>query len=326
MTQVETMVHGSALARTLHGWAGAVVGVVWSGEAQLVTLGRGVAADTPVQIGSVTKAFTGLLLADVVSRGELSLEATVDELLLERSATERSITVRSLATHTSGLPRLSFLARTLLPDPYRGYTRAHLLRYLERAKPRLAAKPTYRYSNLGFAVLGAMLEKACGVTYAELLQARVLSPLGLGHTQLALSDKRVRVKRGYARFGKAPVWLWPRPPVWHFDAYAPCGGLVSTADELVRFAQGLLDGHGPVADALGFSSEPLANVPGGSIGLAWHLPGSRRFVWHNGSTFGHSAYVAVAREGGVAVISVANQAVGAQLTLLGHGLMKQALA
>jgi CubicO group peptidase (beta-lactamase class C family) len=296
------------------------------GETEVIQLGRGVAADTPVQIGSVTKAFTGLLLADAVLRRELSLESTADELLLGQPATERSITVRSLATHTSGLPRLSFLARMLLPDPYRGCTRAHLLRYLVRTKPRLAAKPTYRYSNLGFAVLGAMLEKACSATYAQLLQARVLSPLGLEHTQLALSGEKVQVARGYARFGKTPLWLWPRPPVWRFDAYAPCGALVSTANELVSFAQRLLDEDGPVADALRFSSEPLATIPGGSVGMAWHLPGSGRFVWHNGSTFGHSSYVAVARERGVAVIAVANKAVGAQLTQLGHALMKQALA
>jgi CubicO group peptidase (beta-lactamase class C family) len=285
-----------------------------------------VAAGTPVQVASVTKAFTGLLLADATLRGELSLDTTVDELLLGKPATERSITVRSLAAHTSGLPRLSLFARRLLPDPYRGYTRARLLRYLERTQPELAATQAYRYSNLGFAVLGAMLEKACGKTYADLLQERVLSPLGLVHTQLALTGEKVRVKRGYARFMHTPIWLWPRPPVWYHDAYAPAGAIVSTAEELVRFVQRLLDGNGPVANAFRFSCEPQAAIPRGSIGLAWHLPGSRRFVWHNGSTFGHSAYVAIAPERGVAVIAVSNQAVATHLTQLGHGLMKQALA
>jgi CubicO group peptidase (beta-lactamase class C family) len=323
---VEKAVHGSAFASKLCRWAGAVVAVVRLDETQLVALGRGVASDTPVQIASVTKAYTGLLLADATLRGELTLDTTVDELLLGKPATERSITVRSLATHTSGLPRLSLFARTLLPDPYRGYTWAHLHRYLERTQPQLAATQAYRYSNLGFAVLGAMLEKACGKTYAELLRARVLSPLGLMRTQLALTGEKLRVKRGYARFRSTPVWLWPRPPVWHHDAYAPCGALVSTAQDLVRFAQQLLDEQGPVADAFQLSCQPQATIPGGAAGLAWHLPGSRRFVWHNGSTFGHSAYVAIARERGVAVIAVANQPGAMEMTQLGHGLMKQALA
>ncbi len=308
-------------------WSGAIVAVVQADATQVVALGRGVAMDTPMQIGSVTKSFTGLLLADAVLRGEISLDATIDELLLGGVATARSITVRSLATHTSGLPRLSLSARVLLPDPYRGYKKADLLRYLERTKPVLPASPKYSYSNLGFAVLGAMLEKACGGTFAELLQNRVLQPLGLNHTRLALAGgEHIRVKRGYARFTKVPFWLWPRPPVWTFAAYAPCGALVSTADELILFARHLLEGHIAIAEAFRLSSEPLAAIPGGSIGLAWHMPGSRKFVWHNGSTFGHSAYVAVARERGIAVIALANEPLAMPLTQLGHRLMNAALA
>lgn len=320
----------SSLARSLSGWvgcfAGAVVAVVRPDTAALFELGHGVRADTPVQIASVTKAFTGLLLADALLRGELTQDTTVDALLLGKTPTERSITVRSLASHTSGLPRLSIGLRALLPDPYRGYTRANLLRYLQRTQPMLLLQPTYRYSNLGFAVLGLMLEQACGASYAELLEARVLRPLGLGATALVSAGKPADLPRGYARLRKTPFWLWPRPPIWHHDVYAPAGALASTANDLVRFARQLLRDDGPCARMLQLASEPLASIPGGSIGLAWHRPMSGRFVWHNGATFGHSAYVAVAPQFGIAVIAVANQPVAMPLTQLGHTLMTLALA
>lgn len=327
---MEAAVRGSSLARSLSGslgrFAGAVVSVVRPDGAEIVELGRGVGAETRIQIGSVTKAFTGLLLADALLRGELTPGVTVDALLLGKTSHERSITVRSLATHTAGLPRLSIGLRALLPDPYRGYTRAHLLRYLQRTQPILPLQPVYRYSNLGFAVLGLLLEQASGASYAELLSARVLQPLGLGETTLVLAGKPADVARGYACVGKTPFWLWPRPPIWHHDAYAPAGALASTASDLVRFAQQLLRSEGPAAPMLALASEPLVTIPGGSIGLAWHLPGSGRFVWHNGATFGHSAYVAVAPRLGVAVIAVANRPVATPMTQLGHTLMTLALA
>ena len=139
-------------------------------------------AATRFEIGSVTKALTGLLLADAVVRGEVTLETEVGEVIAEAHGTPLGgVTLRQLCTHTSGLPRLALtptMLSRLLPygvfgyDPYRGTSTATLLS--TAAHRRLRAVGRYRYSNLGAAVLGQVLARAAGRDFADLLAERIL--------------------------------------------------------------------------------------------------------------------------------------------------------
>ena len=134
-----------------------------------------VTGESLFQIGSVTKVFTALALADAVERGELAMDTPLAALLPE-SPTSRAgaaITLGHLATHTSGLPRLppGLLRRALRhrSDPYRDITTEDLLSALAAA--RLRSKPGTRiwYSNFGAALLGQALSRHAGQAYAELL-------------------------------------------------------------------------------------------------------------------------------------------------------------
>lgn len=137
LADVEKLVRGSRLAHAISRRAGAVVSVLQGSEAETVQLGKGVSTSTPVQVGSLTKIFTGLLLAQAVELDAISLDSRVDELLFGTHWHPHGITALQLATHTSGLPRLSIpFLRRFHPDPYRSVTRAHLIEYLERRKPQ----------------------------------------------------------------------------------------------------------------------------------------------------------------------------------------------
>ena len=142
---IEEIVRRSRLAQKLSSASGAIAGVVAPDSVEVVSLGTGVDAGTPMEIGSVTKIFTALLLAEAMRRDELKLSDRVDEVLFGlRWTGAPSITAGELATHTSGLPRLSFGKwRALQADPYRGYTRAALLLYLERTQPRSLENRAY---------------------------------------------------------------------------------------------------------------------------------------------------------------------------------------
>lgn len=316
----EAAVRESAWATGLKSRAGAVAGLLLDGTLSFLELGRGVGAETPMEVGSVTKGFTGLLLADAVMRGEVDLESRVDEVIFAQHRAKPwpgapAVTLLELATHTSGLPRLSMKAQVgLLGDPYRWYGEGHLLRYLERVQPRTPAEPKFAYSNLGFAILGLALERAAGKPYARLLQERVLDPLAMQASALQRVGTTL-VTRGYNMFGL-------RAGPWHFRAYAPCGALVSTAQDLLRATTMLVDESGPLAGSLPFATEPRVRTPLGWVGLGWMQPESRRYVWHNGGTYGYSAYVAFSTEARAGVVLLANRFGAQKMTVLGHELMR----
>ena len=138
----------------------------------------GAEAETRFEIGSITKALTGMLLADAVERGEVSMESKISTILNNSSDSEfGSITVKELCTHTSGLPRLPRNHLTFVramqflvlgSDPYRGSTSSEVLRLASRQ--RLRHRGQRRYSNLGAAVLGQLLANAASTDYASLLR------------------------------------------------------------------------------------------------------------------------------------------------------------
>lgn len=327
LSALEETVRDSTLASSLHSCAGAAIGLIRENAVHVIPVGAGVDASTLVQIGSLTKIFTGLLLAQAVQRSELSLDSRLDETLFQQTWPGTTpITTCTLATHTSGLPRISAFSPENPLDPYRSYTRADLLAYLDRERPHRPENPAYAYSNLGYAVLGLMLERATRQTYADLLQERLLAPLGLVQTGLSLTGAQSTVQPGYCP-GAVPPFA-SRPSIWHHDAYAPCGGIDATLDDLMVALRAFLDASNAIAAALEFSLEPRAVIPGGSIGLAWHLPAGGHYAWHNGATFGHSAFLALARGSNAGIAIVSNQAKGVagRLTQLGHELMRQLIA
>ena len=255
-----------------------------------------------LEIGSVTKVFTALLLADMADRGEVGLDDPIARHLPPAVAlacpAATQITLRHLATHTSGLPRLP---RNLLPvalrhpgDPYAGYTTEHLYRALRRAGHRAPAP--YRYSNYGFGLLGHLLSQAAGRPYGELLADRVTGPLGLAETSIDVPDGHA-VAAGHRR---------GRPAArWHLNALAAAGALNSTAADLARFlGANLCPETTPVQAAIETIQRPAGNQ---QTGLGWHIssPAGRPVLWHNGATGGFTAMLAVDREAGCAVGVVA---------------------
>jgi serine-type D-Ala-D-Ala carboxypeptidase/endopeptidase len=251
---------------------------------------RGVALDESArfEIGSVTKLFTGLLLADLVVRGEVGLDDPVTTYLPVRFAGDaESVTLRALATHTSGLPRLPRSRRLMLravtahPDPYAFLDRATLLGSLAGTEP--AGAGMFRYSNLGYELLGETLAAATGQDWWTLVRTRICEPLGMTATGPAPDGATARGHDGYGF----------RTPYWTFPVTPAAGGLYSTTADLRRFLKAQLapDG-GPLHAAIDLSRRPQA---GGDIGLGWMLRvrDDSTLAWHNGGTGGFGTMVAI---------------------------------
>src|SRR5690606_38166312 len=146
--------------------------------------GRPPDRDTLFEIGSISKVFTSLLLADMVRRGEVRLHTTIGELAdVALPEDVASITLQELSRHNSGLPRLpmsdGFWMRAVFraEDPYAGTTREDLLRPLRKVD--VGTRGAFAYSNFGVALLGQLLADRAGKPYRQLLEERVLRPHGM---------------------------------------------------------------------------------------------------------------------------------------------------
>jgi serine-type D-Ala-D-Ala carboxypeptidase/endopeptidase len=176
--------------------------------------------DTLYEIGSLTKLFTGLLLAEQSERGAVRLDDPVSQLLPAplRSA-GRPITLLDLATQRSGLPRLpSNLAPRDPQNPYADYDAAQLLAFLRGVEPAPAGAQ-YQYSNVGAALLGDALSRRARKSYPALVREHLLTPLDMTDTHFAVPPgKERRLARGH------DVDDAPRP-AWDVDVFAPAVGL-----------------------------------------------------------------------------------------------------
>lgn len=277
-----------------------VVGLVNSDGRAWYSYGQRVlGAESPVnentifEIGSVTKVFTSLLLADAVARGEVAFDQRLQTLFpgdLQIPLGVPEISLLHLATHRSGLPGdPSNICFEDLLRPFECYTEARLREFLEAHT--LARNPgaAWEYSNLGFGLLGFGLSHKLAAPYAELLRQRVLEPLGLQDTWLStVAGENHRLALGY----NGPIL---RPP-FHMGVLEGAGDLRSTASDMLRFVEFNL---GLVTNDLSATLEGMRQqrastaYPGIQQGLGWwlwDLPGGR-IVQHGGNTMGHSAFV-----------------------------------
>ena len=169
------------------------------------------------EIGSVTKVFTVLLLANMTEQGEVALHDSISQYLPSSVAVPkragRSITLADLATHTSGLPRLpTNLAPDENPDnPYEAYSVEQLYAFLSSYTLSRDIGAEYEYSNLGGGLLGHVLALRANAGYEALVRTRIAEPLGMKSTAIALTeDMQSRLAIGHDQ-ARAPVSNWDLP-------------------------------------------------------------------------------------------------------------------
>jgi CubicO group peptidase (beta-lactamase class C family) len=298
---------------------GLVVGTLVDGRSHVSTYGVGrlrdslrLGADTRFEIGSVTKAFTGLLLTEQVTWGAVSPDAPIGRFLPDSvrtpTADGRPIRLRHLATHTSGLPRLpsNLSLRQHRADPYAHYTPAKLHAFLNDVTLSAPPGSTYAYSNVGAGLLGHLLARQADTTYGALLRARVLDPLGLQDTSVpAPADTNgSRLAAGYTRAGPTPYWS--------FDALAGAGALRSTARDLLRFLRAhLRPDPTPLTASLRRTHRIRHRTERLALTTSWHAsdgPDGARLYWHNGGTGGFRSFVGFNPQADRAVVVLVNQA------------------
>jgi CubicO group peptidase (beta-lactamase class C family) len=321
------------------GATGIVVGIAQPHGDRIVAYGtRGlndrtrVDGHTVYDVGSITKVFTALLLADMAERHAVRLDEPVQNLLppgrvIMPSFNGTPITLADLATHTSGLPlRPGNLPSKDPVNPYAGYTEDQLYAFLSSFQLKRQPGTTYEYSNVGYGLLGLVLAAHERTQYADLVATRITAPLGMADTRIVPTQSMLA--REAAPYDKE---LKPMP---HEDegVLEAAGSYRSTANDLLKS----LDA------ALGFRKSPLKTAidemtkvrrPGGMqpstfIGLAWNIydDGGREIVYKNGSVNGYRAFMGYDAKARLGVVALANAQTSEGADLIGLHLLDPNIA
>ena len=261
------------------------------------------------EIGSVTKVFTAGILAGLVTDNIVQLDDPIQSLLpVALREPERegvAMTLRHLANHTSGLPRLPDNLTINNPsDPYADYDSVALYDYLQHQQSLNATPGTQSaYSNLGVGLLGHLLTQRTETKYETLLQEYITEPLALRRTfatvPTALAEARVK--------GRDPVGHVTPP--WNLGVLAGAGVIKSTAHDLAIWLRANLDESLPTHALWKRCQTPTFTVNEGlSMGLGWHILSmdGRTVYWHNGGTGGYRSSVAVDTENETGVVVLSN--------------------
>ena len=276
---------------------------------------------TRYEIGSVTKTFTSLALAQAVGRGEVGLGTPVQALLpdsVRLAVVGRPVTLGDLASHAAGLPRLPApMTPASILDPYADYSASDLMRFVASVRPD-SAGVRYAYSNVGTGLLAYALARRAGTGVEALLLRDVAGPLGLASTTMSGPVAAPHTGSG------TPIapWAWT-------DALAGAGGLRSDAADLLTLAEAIArpDRAPALSDAIRLATAPRFAATGRfRVGLAWHLlpeaAGPVRSVVHNGATFGSVAFVGVLPGEDVGVVLLANVGAAGPLDALAGQIMR----
>jgi serine-type D-Ala-D-Ala carboxypeptidase/endopeptidase len=285
------------------GGGGLVVGVLDHGQRRIFAYGAA-KPDSIYEIGSITKTFTGLILAQMVVQKKVRLDEPVRELLPPGFVAKPNgpeITLLDLATQHSGLPRMPDNFKPKNPEnPYADYGVDQLREYLAKHGVAKPANPPYCYSNLGFALLGYALAVRAGMPYAQLLATEVTGPLHMNETVLTLpTAARTRLIQGFdTNFN-------PVGP-WDFGVFESAGALKSTAADLLtyldanmhpqKYAAAAVPGSPastlPAAVALDHQLQNKVQLNGDSmIALAWGFNRKTGEYGHAGGTGGYNTIV-----------------------------------
>jgi D-alanyl-D-alanine-carboxypeptidase/D-alanyl-D-alanine-endopeptidase len=298
---------------------GIVVGLIDEKGTRIISFGKPVIdskqsldGNSIFEIGSVTKVFTATLLADMVERGEVSLNDPISKYLPKTVKTPtrdgKEITLLDLATQTSGLPRLptNFTPKDQ-KNPYADYTVDQLYSFLSSYTLTRGIGEKYEYSNLGVGLLGHILALRAGMDYETLVRKRISGPLKMKDTSIGLTpEMQARLATGHNGALK-PVANWDLPTL------AGAGALRSSVNDMLKF----------VAANLGLTKSPLlaamqraqqsqreTGQADLTIALNWHIlkKFDSEIIWHNGGTGGYHSFIGFDKKNRKGVVVLSNSA------------------
>jgi serine-type D-Ala-D-Ala carboxypeptidase/endopeptidase len=274
--------------------------------------GKPVDEHTIYEIGSITKVFTGILLAQQVLDGNLKLEDEINGYLSGDikvpAMGDSGITFGSLTDHTSGFPRMPYNFAPANPNnPFADYSVDQMYEFISGYTPVRAVGSEYEYSNLAQGLLGHILAMNKNCTYEELMVKTIADPLGMQDTRIVLTD-RLKKKLALGHSDGEVVENWDIPTL------AGAGAIRSSASDMAKFISANLGYfNSPLYEAMELSHR-VRHVKAGemSVGMGWHIKKGVNgyIIWHNGGTGGYRTFAGFVKETGKGVVLLTNSSAG----------------
>jgi serine-type D-Ala-D-Ala carboxypeptidase/endopeptidase len=263
---------------------------------------------TIYEIGSISKVFTAILLAQQASDGKLNVEDPIKNYLPAtvkvptHGTTE--ITFGHLSDHTSGLPRLPSNMTPVNPNnPYADYTVDQLYSFLSGYELTRDVGSAYEYSNLAQGLLGHILSLNANTSYETLLIKTIATPLGMKETKITLDEKtKKNLAIGHADGVEVENWDLP--------TLAGAGAIRSSSDDMLKFLAANLNLTKTSLQRTMKKTHVARHDKAGTmrVGLGWHIAKGKNgdVIWHNGGTGGYRSFAGFVNETGTGVVVLTN--------------------
>jgi CubicO group peptidase (beta-lactamase class C family) len=271
---------------------------------------------TIFEIGSVTKTFTSLLLAREVIAGRMKLDDPINLYLRDSipalNFQGHPITLKQLANHTSGFPRLPaniFNGKVNAQDPYKHYLPDSLYSFLMTYRPVVMPGTVFSYSNYGAGVLGTLLEWKEQHSFEQLVISQICKPLGMNHTTISLDDAAQKnFAQGYNEKSETT-------DPWDLAALKGSGAIRSTLNDMIIYVLAQMGTSNPLKKAIDLTHKLTFESKEQTMGLGWRISaaGKSTYLHHSGGTGGFRSFVGFdpARQFGVVILSNAAEDVTA---------------
>ena len=260
-----------------------------------------------LRVGSITKQFTAAAILRLAERGALSLDDRIEKFVPEFETRGRTITLRHLLTHTSGVVRDWWFAPNQPVNPAFPVTRAQVINALNARPFDFAPGTKWSYSNAGYMLLGYSIESITGMSYADFIHTELALPLGLIDTGVC-GTSSLPLRDGYGLLNGS----WVRLSSLHPSAILSEGSFCSTASDLVRWSHLLATGHAmlPASYTAMTTAARLENntvVPlGYALGVATRKIWGHPAVSHGGAVNGFLSFLLYLSDQEIAVAVVTN--------------------
>ena len=273
--------------------------------------GQPVDEHTIYEIGSITKVFTGILLAQQVIEGTVSLDDPIEQFIPPEIIVPvqgpGKITLGNLSDHTSGLPRMPDNFAPANPNnPYVDYTVEQMYSFITTYTPTRKVGVKYEYSNLAQGLLGHILALNAGLSYESLMIEKIASPLAMEETKIVL-DQPMRDKLAVGHSNGVEAENWDIPTL------AGAGAIRSSTFDMLRFLSANMGfTETGLRAAMDMTHEVRHNKASGmKVGLGWHIKkgADGDVIWHNGGTGGYRAFAGFVKETGKGVVVLTNSVV-----------------
>lgn len=305
MKKIPAMTAQECLEYTLKGSKDGIitVGTIKDGVASWHVYGTDGVELEPVahtyEIGSLTKTMTATMIAQAVSDGLVELSAPIDCYLdLPQGSYP---TISELLTHTSGY-KSEYLEKQMVKNFFKGYNAFYridgdtLLKRASKVKTG-SGEHDWEYSNFGFALLGQVLESVYEMPYSDIM-ASFLAEFGMENSRL--SDMNGDLDN---------YWEWGPN-----DAYMSAGAVLSTIEDMLKYAQIQLEGtygtelaHQKICSVEASSKQyDLMDIHIDAMGMGWILDEHNNIIWHNGGTGSYNSYLGFDPESQTAVVVLSN--------------------